>query len=148
MDVMQSQILLAGSAEGTVLKLDADISFWGGIDPLSGRIIDRRHPQFGESVAGKILAMRRSIGSSSGSSILLELFRRKLAPAGIILLEADLVVSLGAVVAREMGFGEIPLVCVDPVTFSNLPEALSIGRSGHVASNHQHLMFLPNPENC
>lgn len=134
MDVMQSQVLLEGSAGGRLLKLDADISFWGGVDPLSGRIIDGRHPQAGESMAGAILAMRRSIGSSSGSSILLELFRRDRAPAGIILAEADLVVCLGSVVAREMGFRKIPIVCVDPVTFSDLPETLSINRSGEIRS--------------
>ena len=132
MDVMQSKVLLTGSAEGPVLKLDADISFWGGVDPHSGHIIDRRHPQFGESVAGKILVMHRSIGSSSGSSILLELFRRKRAPSGIILAEADLVISLGAVVAKEMDFGEIPVVCVPPDSFSGLPEVLSISRSGEI----------------
>ena len=132
MGIVQSRVLLTGSAEGAVLRLDADISFWGGVDPQSGTIIHRQHPQFGESVAGKILAMHRSIGSSSGSSILLELFRCGHAPLGIILAEADLVVSLGAVVAKEMSFGTIPLVCIAPDDFSKLPERVNINLAGEI----------------
>jgi predicted aconitase with swiveling domain len=75
MPVITSRALIEGEAEGRLLILESDISFWGGIDPNTGDVIDNRHPQFGESVAGRILAMNRSIGSSSGSSILLELCR-------------------------------------------------------------------------
>ena len=132
MDYLQSRVLLEGSAQGPVLKLTADISFWGGVDPLSGKIIHRQHPQFGESVAGKILAMQRSIGSSSGSSVLLELFRRGRSPLGIILVEVDLIISLGAVVAKEMKFGNIPVVRVSSSEFLKLPDVVTINLSGEI----------------
>ena len=131
---LQSTVLLTGRAQGPLLKLSADISFWGGVDPLSGKIIDRRHPQYGESVAGRILAMVRSIGSSSGSSILLELFRLKLAPAGIILVETDFVITLGVVVAREMGYPGIPVVRIQASDFQKLPNMVSIGSQGEIGS--------------
>jgi predicted aconitase with swiveling domain len=131
---LQSEVLLEGRAQGPVLRLAADISFWGGVDPDSGRIIDRRHPDFGDTVAGKILAMQRSIGSSSGSSVLLELFRRQRAPSGIVLVEADMVVVLGAVVAREMGFDSIPVVRISEPEFLKLPETASIDLSGKIES--------------
>ncbi len=85
------------------MKLTADISLWGGIDPRTGAIIDTRHPQYGQSIAGKVLAMHRAIGSTSGSSIILELLQRTRGPLGIIVIEADFIVTLGVVVAREMG---------------------------------------------
>jgi predicted aconitase with swiveling domain len=132
MKTIQSEILLPGTATGKLLRLTDNISFWGGVDPLSGRIIHRQHPQFGESVAGKILAMQRSIGSSSGSSVLLELFRKDNAPIGIILTEADLVVSLGAVVAKEMGFGNIPVVRIHASEFAVLPSTASISLCGEI----------------
>jgi predicted aconitase with swiveling domain len=134
MELLQAKVMLEGCAQGPVLKLTADISFWGGVDPLTGRIIHRQHPQFGESVAGKILAMRRSIGSSSGSSVLLELFRRDLAPLGIILVEADLVICLGAVVAKEMKYGNIPVVCVNSSGFASLSKAVSINAAGEIGT--------------
>lgn len=133
MPILSSNVLIEGEAQGPVLVLESDISFWGGIDPQTGVVIDRRHPQFGESVSGKILAMKRSIGSSSGSSILLELLRLKRGPAGIILIEADFIVTLGVVVAREMNFGHIPVVQIEPEEFIHLPGAASINASGEIS---------------
>jgi predicted aconitase with swiveling domain len=49
--------MVAGEASGEVLRLDEPLSFWGGLDPTTGRIIDRRHPQVGESVADRVLVM-------------------------------------------------------------------------------------------
>ena len=49
--------LVPGAASGPVLKLDEPLSFWGGLDSATGRIIDRLHPQHGASVAGRILMM-------------------------------------------------------------------------------------------
>ena len=132
MKKLQSEVLLEGNAHGRVLRLTTDISFWGGVDPESGTIIDRRNPAFGESVAGRVLAMQRSIGSSSGSSVLLELFRRNRAPSAIILVEADMVVVLGAVVAREMGFDPIPVIRVSGPEFHALPAAVNINLSGEI----------------
>lgn len=132
MPVLSSRVLIGGEARGSVLVLESDISFWGGVDPQTGVVIDRRHPQFGESVGGKILAMKRSIGSSSGSSILLELLRLKCGPAGIILIEADFIITLGVVVAREMNFGHIPVVQIAPEEFIRLPAAVSITPSGEI----------------
>ena len=130
MPVITSRALIEGEAEGRLLILESDISFWGGIDPNTGDVIDNRHPQFGESVAGRILAMNRSIGSSSGSSLLLELLR--LGPAGIILIEADFIITLGAVVAREMGFSQIPVVQVSPKDFECLAGIARITRDGDI----------------
>lgn len=132
MQALQSRVLIEGSACGPLLKLDADISLWGGVDPLTGIVIDSRHPQYGQQIAGKILAMNRSIGSSSGSSILLELLQRKRGPLGIILIEADFIVTLGVVIAREMRFGDIPVVQIDPEDFSRLPGVARIFPDGRI----------------
>lgn len=130
MSLLQAKLLLDGDANAPLLKLDADISFWGGVDPLTGRIIDNRHPDYGRSISGKVLAMRRSIGSSSGSSILLELLQRNCGPLGIILVQPDFIVMLGAVVAREMGYRSIPVAKIEPVEFSSLPAEARVEWSG------------------
>jgi predicted aconitase with swiveling domain len=132
MSTLISRVLIEGQAEGPVLKLDADISLWGGVDPQTGTIIDARHPQYRQSIAGKILAMNRSIGSSSGSSILLELLQRGCGPLGIILIEVDFIVTLGVVVAREMKFGDIPVVQVARVDLPLLPGAARINPDGRI----------------
>jgi len=136
MTALQGKVLIAGQTRGPVVKLGTDISLWGGVDPLRGTIIDKRHPQYGQSIAGKIMAMKRSIGSSSGSSILLELLQRGCGPLGIILIEVDYIVTLGVVVAREMGLGEIPVIQIDQADFPRLPASASITRNGRIERTH------------
>lgn len=100
---MRLETLLPGAAQGETLKLSAPISFWGGVDPKTGMIIDARHPERGQSIAGKILLLPGTIGSSSASAVLLELVHAGRAPAAIVMPEPDAILLLGLVVAREMG---------------------------------------------
>jgi predicted aconitase with swiveling domain len=111
----QGEMLVAGPfvTSGEALVLTKPISFWGGVDAKSGRIADPRHPQYGESVAGRALFLPGTIGSSSASSILLELVRAGAAPAALILHEPDAILLLGLIVAREMGWRHPPAVRVD-----------------------------------
>ncbi len=106
----EARVLVGGSAEGPALVLDEPLSFWGGVDPATGLVIDVHHPQRGASVAGRVLVMRSGRGSSSSSSVLAEAIRAGTAPAAIVLLEADAIVALGAIVARELYGATIPVV--------------------------------------
>ena len=108
-ELRATRVLVAGEAAGEVLALDEPLSLWGGLDPTTGRIIDARHPQRGEPVSGRVLALGCGKGSSSSSSILLEAVRLSTAPAAIVLLETDGILALGAAVAREM-YGRHPPV--------------------------------------
>jgi uncharacterized protein len=107
---LEGRALLRGRALGEAVVLDEPLSFWGGLDPASGRIIDRRHPQAGGTVTGQILVMPSGRGSSSSSSVLAEAIRAGTAPAGIVLAEPDGIVVLGALVARELYGTTIPIV--------------------------------------
>ena len=99
------RVLVAGTAAGEVLRLDEPLSFWGGVDPVTGRITDLRHPQVGQSVTGRILVMPFGRGSSGGSSVIAEAIRAGTAPSAILLLEPDEIVTVGAIVADEL-YGE------------------------------------------
>lgn len=128
------RVLLSGSAYGELLRLESPISFWGGVDPRSGRISDPRHPQYGCSVAGHIIAMERVVGSSSGSSVMMELMAIGKAPKGLILTEVDAILSLGIIVGREMGYGSIPVFLVSPETLYVLPPVVSMTAAGELSS--------------
>ncbi|RAZ87389.1 hypothetical protein DPM33_24895 [Mesorhizobium hawassense] len=104
-----AEILVPGKAgEGEALVLTAPISFWGGVDPRTGRIADVRHPQHGEIIAGKVLFLPGTIGSSSASAVLMELVHNGRAPAALVMHEPDAILLLGLIVAREMGW-ETPM---------------------------------------
>jgi predicted aconitase with swiveling domain len=97
-------------AEGTALVLGEPLSFWGGIDPATGRIIDRTHPDLGVCVSGTILVMQGGRGSSSSSSILAEALRRGTAPAGVVLATPDPILTVGALVAESLYERLCPIV--------------------------------------
>ncbi|ESY19031.1 DUF126 domain-containing protein [Mesorhizobium sp. LNJC394B00] len=100
-----AEILVPGSGgEGAALVLTAPISFWGGVDPKSGRIADVRHPQHGETISGRVLFLPGTIGSSSASAVLMELVHNGHAPTALVLHEPDAILLLGLIVAREMGW--------------------------------------------
>ena len=101
---------ITGEASGEILKLGKPISFWGGVDPKTGRISDPRHPNHDADIAGKILVLPGMIGSSSSSYIMLELMSLRRAPAALVVAEPDAILGLGVVVAKEMNYGSIPVV--------------------------------------
>ncbi|TIQ52459.1 DUF126 domain-containing protein [Mesorhizobium sp.] len=104
-----AEILVPGKAgEAEALVLTAPISFWGGVDPKTGRIADVRHPQHGETISGRVLFLPGTIGSSSASAVLMELVHNGRAPAALVLHEPDAILLLGLIVAREMGW-ETPM---------------------------------------
>src|SRR3954462_5309834 len=84
---MTARTLVHGHAQGEVLFSSIALSFWGGVDAVTGRIIDRHHPLSGESVAGKVLAIAGGRGSCSGSAVLLELILNGHAPAALVFCE-------------------------------------------------------------
>lgn len=104
------EVLVRGTASGEVLRLEEPLSFWGGVDPKTGRIIETRHPQHGELLEGRILSMPHGRGSSSASSILAETLRLGCGPIGIILESRDAILVAGALVAAELYGVNCPVV--------------------------------------
>ena len=76
--------MVPGAADGELLYSDVGLSFMGGVDPSTGRVIDTHHPLHGQSVAGKVLALPSGRGSCSGSATLFELLLNGQAPAALI----------------------------------------------------------------
>jgi predicted aconitase with swiveling domain len=113
-------VLVDGYGTGPALVLDKPLSFWGGLDAETGRIIDHRHPQVGTSVSSTVLVMEAGRGSSSASSVLAEAVRLRTAPAGIVMLEPDEIVALGAIIADELYGTRLPVVVVDREVFFSL----------------------------
>ena len=82
------------------LRLTEPLSFWGGLDPETGMIVDRHHPQYGESIAGRSLVMARTRGSTSSPGTLVEAIRLGNGPANIMLQQPDLTVMAAVKVAK------------------------------------------------
>ena len=102
-----------GDVEGVAFVLAAPVSFWGGVDVETGRLIDHSHPDLGRSITGTILVMQGGRGSSSSSSVLAETIRRGTCPLGIVLATPDSILTVGALVAESL-YGKLcPIVVCD-----------------------------------
>jgi uncharacterized protein len=109
--------LVPGRARGVAIVLDEPLSFWGGLNPDTGRIIDAHHPQVGAEIAGHVLVMPAGRGSSSSPSVLAEAIRAGHGPAAIVLRDPDPIVALGAIVAVELYGIAVPVVVGDPAGY-------------------------------
>lgn len=118
--IIQTRVFVAGVAQGEVLRLSEPLSLWGGLNPETGEITDRHHPESGQNVADRILVMPMGRGSSSASSVLLEAVRQKTAPCAIILAEMDGILVLGAVVAQEIYNQDLPVLVAAKVDYDLL----------------------------
>jgi predicted aconitase with swiveling domain len=109
-----------GSTRGEVLATAEPISFWGGVDPKTGCIIDPRHELFGREVCGKVLAFPYGKGSSTTSLIILELLRVGKAPAAIINVHTEPILATGPVVSRIFYGQGIPMITLAQKDFERL----------------------------
>jgi uncharacterized protein len=102
--VLHGRGLSRGTGRGPVLFSPEPISFLGGVDPETGRVIERGHPLSGQGVEGTILVFPHGKGSTVGSYVLYALARNGKAPAGMVNAEAEPIIVTGAIIAG------IPLV--------------------------------------
>ncbi|MFC1456809.1 aconitase X [Microvirga arabica] len=114
--------LVAGEARGELLSAEVGLSFWGGVDPQTGIVIDQHHPLRNRSLAGRVLAIPSGRGSCSGSGVLLELILNDHAPAAIVLCEREEILTLGAMIAEVVFDRSIPVLRVDREVFARLGE--------------------------
>ncbi|SAK43751.1 aconitase X swivel domain-containing protein [Caballeronia ptereochthonis] len=122
MKAFEAVALVPGHAHASGIALPP-LSFWGGYDAERGVIVDATHSGHGRSLASRVLVMPRARGSSSSSSVLAEALRNGTGPAGIVLTERDLILSIGAIVANELYASNVPVVMVDETAFAQIAAA-------------------------
>lgn len=96
--------VVKGRAEGEALVADAMLSFWGEVDPVTGKVIAVGHPLEGQSLRGRVLVIRSTKGSSATPMVLNLAKLEGTAPAAFVNLEVDSLAALGCIV------NEIPML--------------------------------------
>lgn len=97
--IVKARAIAKGVGEGELLISREPISFLGGVDPHNGIVIERGHPLYDQSIAGRVLAFSHGKGSTVGSYILYALKKNGRSPAAIINEEAEPIVAVGAIIA-------------------------------------------------
>ncbi len=131
---IKAQVLVPGTASAQVCALGEPLSFWGGYDPVTGTILDVRHPQSGICLAGKITILPSARGSAGTPACIAEAIRRGVAPAGFVLGTPDVNIATGARVAFELYRADCPVVCADTDDYDRLAcsAALEIAADGTI----------------
>jgi len=112
MTTMEGRIICKGKASGQALVSAMPVSFFGGIDPKSGLVIEKGHELEGKSIVGRVFVFPKGKGSTVGSYIIYQLAKNGKAPAAIVNAETEPIIAQGAIL------GGIP--CVDKVDISKI----------------------------
>jgi hypothetical protein len=104
MEQLKGRIIYKGKAEAEALVTSMPISFYGGVDPNTGVIIEKGHELNGVSVKGKVLVFPQGKGSTVGSYTLYRMKKNGVAPAAMINKETETIIAVGAIIS------EIPFV--------------------------------------
>jgi predicted aconitase with swiveling domain len=106
---LRGRSIRAGSARGEVLVTRMAISFFGGVDPENGVVVEKGHELEGQSIAGKVLIFPTGKGSTVGSYTLYRLKKAGLAPAAILNAECETITAVGCIIAEIPCIDSIPL---------------------------------------
>jgi len=104
---LKGRRIYKGVAEGKAIATKDGISFFGGVDPDTGKVVEVGHELEGQSITGKILVFPTGKGSTVGSYTLYRMKKNNTAPAAIVNRQIDTIIAVGCIIS------EIP--CVDKI---------------------------------
>jgi predicted aconitase with swiveling domain len=111
---LQGRTIYKGQAQGQALVTRMGISFFGGVDPETGMVVEKGHELEGQSVKGKILVFPTGKGSTVGSYTLYRLKKSGAGPAGIINAECETITAVGCIIAEIPCVDHIPIEQIQP----------------------------------
>ena len=113
-----------GTATGEALVTSMGISFFGGVDPDTGVVVEKGHELEGQSISGKVLVFPSGKGSTVGSYTLYRLKMNGVAPAAIVNAECETITAVGCIIA------EIP--CVDRIPIDQVKTGVPVSVDGEL----------------
>jgi len=109
---LRGRSIYSGTAQGEALVTSQAISFFGGIDPETGFVVERGHELEGQCIAGRVLVFPSGKGSTVGSYTLYRLKHNGHAPLAILNAECETIIAVGCIIAE--------IACVDQLPIHNI----------------------------
>jgi predicted aconitase with swiveling domain len=119
---LKGRKIYKGIAEGEAIVTKDGISFYGGVDPDTGKVVEVGHELEGQSITGKILVFPTGKGSTVGSYTLYRMKKNNTAPAAIVNEQIDTIIAVGCIIS------EIP--CVDKIDVNKIKTGQKIVVNG------------------
>jgi predicted aconitase with swiveling domain len=109
---LEGRKIYKGIAEAEAIVTKDGISFYGGVDPDTGVVVEVGHDLEGQSITGKVLVFPTGKGSTVGSYTMYRMKKNNMAPAAIVNEEIDTIIAVGCIIS------EIP--CVDKIDINRI----------------------------
>jgi hypothetical protein len=106
---LHGRSIYAGTALGEALVTSQAISFFGGVDPETGMVVERGHELEGQCIAGKVLVFPTGKGSTVGSYTLYRLKHNGYAPLAILNAECETITAVGCIIAEIVCVDQLPI---------------------------------------
>ena len=120
--MLRGRAIFEGKAEGEALVSSAPMSFYGGVNPDTGEVVERGSDIAGQSVKGRVLVFPNGKGSTVGSYVLYRLAKNGVAPSAMVNAKCETIVAVGAIIS------EIP--CVDLVDVGKIKPGVRVRVDG------------------
>jgi predicted aconitase with swiveling domain len=130
--------IFPGTARGPALVTSQSISFFGGVDPETGVVVERGHELEGQCISGKVLVFPTGKGSTVGSYTLYRLKHNRLAPLAIVNAECETITAVGCIIA------EIP--CVDHLPIHEFTSGCMVKVDGDCVSIEETVKLEPTED--
>lgn len=124
--ILQGRKISPGQATGEVLVTSMGISFFGGVDPETGCVVEKGHALDGLEIGGKVLVFPTGKGSTVGSYTLYRLKKAGKAPLAIINAEAETIIAVGCIIS------DIP--CVDHIPLDQFANGMQVRVDGEIGT--------------
>ncbi len=109
MTKFQGRTIVKGTATGEALVTSQGISFYGGVDPDTGVVVEKGHELEGKSIVGKVFVFPRGKGSTVGSYVLYQLAKTGKAPVAIVNKECETITAVGCIISDIPAVDKIPI---------------------------------------
>ena len=119
---LKGRAIYEGRAEGVALVSSTPMSFYGGVNPDTGEVVERGHELRGQSIKGKVLVFPHGKGSTVGSYVMYRLAKNGVAPSAIVNAKCETIVAVGAIIS------EIP--CIDMVDIGKIRSGAKVKVDG------------------
>ncbi|MFX1512539.1 MAG: DUF126 domain-containing protein [Promethearchaeota archaeon] len=115
---LEGRRIYKGKIEGEALVTKDAISFYGGVDPETGTVVEQGHELEGQSIVGKILVFPTGKGSTVGSYVLYQMAKTGKGPKALVLKDCEAIVAVGCII------GEIP--CIDQIDTEKIATGMNL----------------------
>ena len=112
-----------GIAEAEAIVTKDGISFYGGVDPDTGKVVEVGHELEGQTITGKVLVFPTGKGSTVGSYTMFRMKKNNTAPVAIVNKEIDTIIAVGCIIS------EIP--CVDKINIEDIKTGQKLTVNGN-----------------